>query len=122
MVLDLGPVDCGNLASQSTLSRFAKAVGPCELYRMGGTLADVVIERHRHRQGGKAHHITIDFDPTDAPTHAVHQLSFFDGHYGSWCDLPLMGSISFDKDPEKFLVAPSKSFIFNSACVPSVSD
>ena len=105
MLLDRDPIEGETLASQPTLSRFENAVGPRELYRMGEVLADVVIERHRRRLHGKARRITIDFDPTDDPTHGQQQLSFFNGHYDSWCYLPLMGFISFDEEPDQFLVA-----------------
>lgn len=99
------PIDGETLASQPTLSRFENAVGRRELLRMGATLRDVVIERQRRRLGGKARRITIDFDPTDDPTHGAQQLSFFNGYYDSWCYLPLMGFISFDAEPEQYLVA-----------------
>jgi hypothetical protein len=105
MLVDRDPITGDGLASQPTLSRFENGVGARELYRMGETLADVVIERHRRRLHGKARRIKIDFDPTDDPTHGQQQLSFFNGHYDTWCYLPLMGFISFDKEPEQYLVA-----------------
>ena len=70
------PVEGGALASQSTLSRFENAVGRVELCRMGQTLAETVIERHRKRLRGKARTITIDLDPTEDPTHGERQLPF----------------------------------------------
>ncbi len=99
------PVEGVSLASQSTLSRFENSVGRAELYRMGETLADVVIDRHRKRLRGKARTITIDLDPTEDPTHGEQQLSFFNGYYGNWCYLPMMGFVSFDREPEQYLVA-----------------
>lgn len=105
MLVGRDPIDGQTLASQPTLSRFENAVGKRELLLMGATLRDVVIERHRRRLGGKARRITIDFDPTDDPTHGAQQLSFFNGYYDSWCYLPLMGFISFDAEPEQYLVA-----------------
>lgn len=54
---------------------------------------------------GKARRITIDFDPTDDPTHGAQQLSFFNGHYDCWCYLPLLGFVSFNREPEQYLVA-----------------
>lgn len=99
------PVAGTTLASQATLSRFENSVGRNELYRMGETLADVVIERHRKRLGGKARTITIDLDPTEDPTHGEQQLSFFNGYYGNWCYLPMMGFVSFDREPEQYLIA-----------------
>ena len=105
MLLDRDPIDGDTLASQPTLSRFENAAGPRELFRMGEALADAVIERHRRRLRGRARRITIDFDPTDDPTHGAQQLSFFNGHYDTWCFLPLMGFISFNDEAEQYLVA-----------------
>lgn len=99
------PMNGPSLASQSTLSRFENSVVRNELYRMGETLADVVIGRHRKRLRGKARTITIDLDPTEDPTHGEQQLSFFNGYYGSWCYLPMTSFISFDREPEQYLVA-----------------
>ena len=99
------PVEGDALASQSTLSRFENSVGRVELYRMGETLADTVIERHRRRLRGKARTITVDLDPTEDPTHGEQQLSFFNGYYDSWCYLPMMGFVSFDRELEQYLVA-----------------
>jgi hypothetical protein len=105
MLLERDPIDGDTLASQPTLSRFENGAGPRELFRMGEALADVVIERHRRRLRGRARRITIDFDPTDDPTHGAQQLSFFNGHYDTWCFLPLMGFISFNEEAEQYLVA-----------------
>lgn len=93
------------LASQPTLSRFENAVRRADLYRMGVALADTVIERHRRRLKRKAKRITIDLDPTDDPTHGAQQLSFFNGHYDSWCYLPVAGFLSFNEEPDQYLFA-----------------
>jgi DDE family transposase len=105
MLLDRDPIDGDTLASRPTLSRFENSVGPREIFRMSGALAEVVIERHRRRLKGKARRITIDFDPTDDPTHGQQQLSFFNAHYDTWCFLPLMGFLRFDGEAEQYLVA-----------------
>lgn len=93
------------LASQPTLCRFENSVGPKELFRMGEALADRVLERHRRRLGRRARHITIDMDATDDPTHGQQQFSFFNGHYDSRCYLPLLTFVSFNQEPEQFLLA-----------------
>ncbi len=94
------------LASQPTLSRFENAPGRRELYRMGAALAETVIERHRRRLGAKkVKHITIDLDPTDDPTHGAQQLTFFNGHYDTWCYLPMAGFLSFNREPDQYLFA-----------------
>jgi hypothetical protein len=105
MLLDRDPIEGEPLASQPTLSRFENSAGPRDLFRLGEALADVVIERHRRRLHGKARLVTIDFDPSDDPTHGQQQLSFFNGHYDSWCYLPLFGFVSFNDEPEQFLLA-----------------
>ena len=105
MLLDRDPVTGLDLASQPTLSRFENAVGAKQLYRMGETLAGSVIERHAKRLHGHARRVTIDLDPTDDPTHGAQQLSFFNGHYDSWCYLPVMGFVSFNDEAEQYLCA-----------------
>jgi hypothetical protein len=92
------------LASQPTLSRFENAPRRADLYRMGEALAECVIERHRRRLGRRrCEHITIDLDPTDDPTHGAQQLTFFNGHYDSWCYLPVAGFVTFNHEPEQYL-------------------
>jgi hypothetical protein len=67
---------------------------------------DVVVEHHRRRlKGHTVGRITIDLDATDDPTHGGQQLSLFNGFYGTWCYLPLLGFLSFDDEPEQFLFA-----------------
>jgi len=105
MLLDRDPVTGPDLASQPTLSRFENAVGAKDLYRMGETLAERVIERHAKRLRGHARRVTIDLDPTDDPTHGAQQLSFFNTHYDSWCYLPVMGFVSFNDEVEQYLCA-----------------
>ena len=103
LLLDRDPITGAALASQPTLSRFENAPRRAELYRMGEVLADSVIERHRRRLGRRCKHLTIDLDPTDDPTHGAQQLSFFNGHYDTWCYLPVAGFITFNHEPEQYL-------------------
>jgi len=105
MLLDRDPVTGPDLASQPTLSRFENSVGPRQLYRMGEALATSVIERHAQRLRNRARLVTIDLDPTDDPTHGAQQLSFFNGHYDTWCYLPVMGFVSFNDEAEQYLCA-----------------
>lgn len=92
------------LASQPTLSRFENAVDRASLYRMGVALAEGVIERHRKRLGRrKVKHVRIDLDPTDDPTHGAQQLTFFNGHYDTWCYLPMAGFLTFNGEPDQYL-------------------
>ena len=99
------PLSGEDWASQSTLSRFENAFDRADLYRMGLALAETVIERHRRRLKRKVKRITIDLDPTDDPTHGAQQLSFFNGHYDSWCYLPVAGFLTFNDEPEHYLFA-----------------
>jgi hypothetical protein len=105
MLLERDPIGGRNLASQPTLSRFENSIRPRELYRLGEALADSVIGRHAQRLQGRARLVTIDLDPTDDPTHGAQQLSFFNGHYDSWCYLPVMGFVSFNDEAEQYLCA-----------------
>lgn len=105
MLLDRDPVTGEALASQPTLSRFENAVGARDLMRMGHVLADAVVERHRKRLKGRVKRIAIELDPTDDPTHGAQQLTFFNGHYDTWCYLPVAGFIRFDDEPDQYLLA-----------------
>jgi hypothetical protein len=103
-LLDRDPLTGPPLASQATLSRFENAVGPLALTRLGHALADLVIGQHHARRHGRARRITIDFDPTDDPTHGQQEFAFFNGHYDTACYLPLLGFVTFDDEPEQYLV------------------
>jgi hypothetical protein len=72
---------------------------------MDRELAASVIERHRQRLRGRARRITIDFDPTDDPTHGAQQRTFFNGHYDTWGYLPLLAFVTFDDEAEQYLCA-----------------
>jgi hypothetical protein len=103
MILDRDPLEGDPLGSQPTLSRFENSVSNRDLVRMGRELAEIVVGHHARRLGGKARLITIDLDPTDDPTHGQQQLSFFNGHYDTWCYLPIVGTLQFDDEAEKYL-------------------
>ena len=105
LLLGRDPVAGNDLASQPTLSRFENAVDTKELYRMSEALAASVIQRHAQRLRHGVRHVTIDLDPTDDPTHGAQQLSFFNGHYDTWCYLPVLGFVSFNDEPEQYLCA-----------------
>ena len=105
LLLGRDPVSGAPLASQPTISRFENGARRSVLYRMGRELAACVIERHRRRLQGRARRITIDLDPTDDLTHGAQQLTLFNGHYGGWCYLPMLGFLSFDREAEQYLCA-----------------
>jgi hypothetical protein len=92
------------LASQPTLSRWENAMDRKDLFRMGWALGDLVIERHRKRlRGRKVRRITLDFDPTDDPTHGQQEFSFYHGYYGTYCYLPLLGTLQFNDEAQEYL-------------------
>ncbi|MGH8326298.1 MAG: IS1380 family transposase, partial [Steroidobacteraceae bacterium] len=104
LLIGRDPLTGAALASQPTLSRFENAPRRADLYRMGEALAESVIERHRKRLcRGKVKRITVDLDPTDDPTHGGQQLTFFNGHYDTWCYLPVAGFLTFNREPEQYL-------------------
>jgi hypothetical protein len=99
------PVGVSDLASQPTLSRFENGADRADLYRMAEALAERVIERHRLRRHGRARVVTIDLDQTSDPAHGEQQLVLFNGYYGEWCYLPLLGFVSFDDEADQYLIA-----------------
>ena len=105
MLLDRDPIEGTDLASQPTLSRFENAVGRKDLYRLSEALAASVLRRHAQRLRGRVRRVTLDLDPTDDPTHGAQQRSFFNGHYDTWCYLPVMGFVSFNEEAEQYLCA-----------------
>ena len=105
LLLDRDPGAGRDLASQPTLSRFENAIAAKELYRLSEALAASVIQRHAQRLRGRVRRVTLDLDPTDDPTHGAQQLSFFNGHYDTWCYLPVMGFVSFNDEAEQYLCA-----------------
>jgi predicted secreted protein len=99
------PVKGEDLASQPTLSRFENSPDRKELFRMAEALADSVIERHRKRLHGRARRITIDLDPTDDPAHGQQHFTFFNAHYDCYCYLPALAFLTFNQEPDQYLVA-----------------
>ena len=105
LLVDRDPIAGPALASQPTLSRFENTVGWRELLTMGHRLAETVIEHHRRRLKGRARRITIDLDPTDDPTHGQQEFTFFNGHYDTWCYLPVVATVTFDAEADQYAVA-----------------
>ena len=105
LLLGRDPIVGDSLASQPTISRFENGAASQALYRMGRELATRVIDRHRRRLHGRTRRITIDLDPTDDPTHGAQQLTFFNGHYDTWCYLPMLAFLTFDDEAEQYLCA-----------------
>ena len=99
------PVAGAALASQPTLSRFENIVGPRDLYWLTQTLAEVVIGSHQARLAHtRVRRITLDLDPTDDPTHGQQELACCTGHSGTWCYLPMVGTLTFNGERTQYLV------------------
>jgi hypothetical protein len=98
--------DSSDLASQPTLSRFENGIGSRDLVGMGRVLRDRVIHTARKHYGAKkVRRIVLDLDPTCDRAHGQQQLISFNGHYGSYCYLPMCAFVSFDDHPENHLIA-----------------
>lgn len=98
-----GPVHGRDLASQPTISRFENAATARDLVFTGRAF-----ERHTvaylSRTHRRARVVTLDFDSSEDPTHGQQQFTFFNAYYGAWCYVPAFAFLSFDNDPEQYLV------------------
>ena len=97
----------GALASQPTLSRFENAVTVRDLMRLGTLLAETAVAQLPK----ETKHVYLDLDATVDPTHGQQELSLFDGHYGTWCYLPLLAFITQDSGVQHLMGA-----LLRSAC------
>jgi hypothetical protein len=98
--------DSSGLASQPTLSRFENGISSRDLIGMSRQLRDGVIrsaQRHYGRQ--RVRRIVLDLDPTCDRAHGRQQLISFNGHYASYCYLPMCAFVSFDDHAENHLIA-----------------
>src|SRR5258708_3096801 len=53
----------------------------------------------------RANRTKVDHDPTDEPTHGQEELTFFNGHYDTWCYLPVAATVTFGDEAEQYAVA-----------------
>ena len=83
------------LASQSTISRFENLITARDTVRMLRHLEEAAVGelKRRYRRPGR---IVIDLDPSVDPTHGDQQGTLFNGHYDTWCYLPMFGFLSVD--------------------------
>ena len=79
------PKESDVLASQPTISRLENSVGRKELLRMGMSMACLVVSQ----LPADTKEVILDIDATDDPCHGQQELRLFDGHYGTYCYLPL---------------------------------
>ena len=73
------------LASQPTVSRWENAPTTRELVRMMGAMVDIYCASYRVPPAA----VTLDIDETVDVVHGGQQLSFWNGHYGTRCFLPI---------------------------------
>lgn len=73
------------LASQPTMSRWENAPTTRELVRLTGTLIDIYCASYLTPPAA----VTLDIDETVDVVHGGQQLSFWNGHYGTRCFLPI---------------------------------
>lgn len=104
LLLNRDPATGLDMSSQPTLSRFENTVDCKHLCRMGEALAERVIERHAQRLHGHTRR-SPSTSTQHYSTHGAQQLSYFNGHYDSWCCLPVMGFISFNDEADQYLCA-----------------
>lgn len=84
-----------DLASQPSISRFECSATRKDLFRISMSLMKTVINAQRRGREGWSKRITIDLDQTPVSTHGGQQLTFFNGHYDTYCYIPLVAAISF---------------------------
>jgi DDE family transposase len=97
----------GALASQPTLSRFENSVTARELLRLGTLLSQTAVSQLPK----ETKHVYLDLDATVDPTHGQQELSLFDGHYDTWCYLPLLAFVTEDDGTQHLIGA-----LLRSAC------
>ncbi len=86
MGLDRLPLDPDHaLASQPTHSRLENAVRRADLYRIAAAFVDQFLASYAEPPPA----IILDLDHSEDPTHGQQVFSFFNGHYGHHCYLPL---------------------------------
>jgi len=105
LLVERDPLTGAALGSQPTLSRFENAVTRAGLHALATALADLVIARHRRRLGRRTKRITIDLDTTEDPTHGQQEFAAFNGFYAHACYLPLIATLTFNAEPQQYLVA-----------------
>lgn len=94
------PITGRDLASQPTLSRLENAVGGRACYELAVALGQVYLaERERD---GLPHHILLDLDSTDDPTHGQQEGTAYHGYFRQHMYHPLL---IFDGDTDQLITA-----------------
>lgn len=97
----------GSLASQPTLSRFENSVTAKDLLRLGTLLSHTAVAQLPK----DTKHVYLDLDATVDPTHGQQELTLFDGHYDTWCYLPLLAFVTEESGTQHLMGA-----LLRSAC------
>jgi hypothetical protein len=95
------PVSEADLASQPTLCRLEQHVAEQECAAVNAVLLEQFLACPRK----PPREVVLDFDPTDDPTHGQQELALFNGHYGTYCYLPLFVFAKVAGESEEFLVS-----------------
>jgi hypothetical protein len=99
------PSDANVLASQPTISRMENRVRRADLYRIGMALAKKAVAQ----LPADTKRVILDMDTTDDPCHGQQELRLFDGHYGSWCFVPLHVHLTDETGRERLMAAVLRS-------------
>jgi hypothetical protein len=97
----------GALASQPTLSRFENSVTARDLLRLGTLLSQTAVSQLPK----ETKQVYLDLDATVDPTHGQQELALFDGHYDTWCYLPLLAFVTEENGTQHLIGA-----LLRSAC------
>ena len=107
LLCDRDPGSDSTLGSQPTISRFENALNGRALLRLGQAYGRNLLRYQQQSRRGarRPKRILIDLDPTCDPTHGQQQLTLFNGHYDTWCYLPVVVTVSFDDELRKYPLA-----------------
>ena len=95
------PVSGAELASQPTLSRLEGTIAEEECEAINAVLLEQFLACPRKTPT----QVVLDFDLSEDPAHGQQEFIFFNGHYGSYCYLPLFVFARAAGEREEFLVS-----------------
>jgi hypothetical protein len=90
-----------DLGSQATLSRLETNIAEEECAAINALLLTSFLECPRRPPSV----VVLDFDPSEDPTHGQQEFAFFNGHYDSYCYLPLFVFARASGEDEEHLVS-----------------
>jgi hypothetical protein len=95
------PQTGADLASQPTLSRLESHVTEAECHSINHVLLDLFLQQERRTP----REVILDLDTSADPTHGQQEFAFFNGHYDTYCYLPLFAFASVAGEPQEYLVS-----------------